>query len=37
MQAFVAKKFVETQRGLIRIKNSAAMAELIAQDGDVAA
>jgi len=35
MQAFVAKKFVETQRGLIRIKNSAAMAELIAQDGDI--
>jgi CRP/FNR family transcriptional regulator, anaerobic regulatory protein len=37
MQAFVAKKFVETQRGLTRIKNSAAMAELIALDGDVAA
>lgn len=37
MQAFVAKKFVETQRGLTRIKNSAEMAELIALDGDVAA
>lgn len=37
MRAFVAKKFVETQRGLTKIRNSAAMADLIAQDGDVAA
>jgi CRP/FNR family transcriptional regulator, anaerobic regulatory protein len=37
MRAFVAKKFVETQRGLTRIRNSAAMAELIAKDEEVAA
>jgi CRP/FNR family transcriptional regulator len=35
MGAFVTKKYVETQRGLTRILNSAAMAELIAKDGDV--
>ena len=35
IQAFVARKFVETGRGLTRIKNSKGMARLIARDGDV--
>ncbi len=35
LRAFVSRKFVETQRGMTHILDSAGMAELIALDGDL--